>query len=115
MTKAIFLWTSANLRYFNVVVGAGGWVPPKPADILVQRYGDCKDHATLLRALLAAKGIDSQFVLVNIAPRYKATQLPSASFDHMITYVPELAQYLDPTDATGTFEVIPSYLADQPR
>ena len=114
IAKAIYLWTSANIRYFNVVIGAGGFVPHKPADILVQRYGDCKDHATLLRALLAAKGIDSQFVLVNIAPRYKATQLPAPFFDHMITYVPEFAQYLDPTDATGTFEVTPSYLADKP-
>ena len=114
MAKAIYLWTSANIRYFNVVIGAGGFVPHKPADILAQRYGDCKDHATLLRALLAAKGIDSQFVLVNIASRYKATQLPAPFFDHMITYVPELAQYLDPTDPTGTFEVTPSYLADKP-
>ena len=40
----------------------GGYTPHRATDVLSRNYGDCKDKATLLRALLKAVGIDSYAV-----------------------------------------------------
>jgi hypothetical protein len=66
--------------------------------VLENRYGDCKDHAGLLEAMLAAVGIDSTGVLVNSGNAYRLPEVPTLGvFNHMITYVPALDLYLDPT------------------
>jgi transglutaminase-like putative cysteine protease len=39
--------------------------------ILDKRYGDCKDHATLMEALLQTAGIASTPVLINAGNSYK--------------------------------------------
>lgn len=114
VARALFDWTSRNIRYFNVVLGSGGWLPHPPASILALRYGDCKDHATLLRAMLAAKGIASEYVVINTGRIYAGTTFPAAIFDHMIVYIPEFGLYLDPTDPTSTFESLPIGLVDKP-
>jgi transglutaminase-like putative cysteine protease len=73
---AIYQWVSRNIRYVAVFLGFGGVVPHTAQDVMKARYGDCKDHTTLLQALLAAKGIKSDPVLVNADSRY---WLPSAA------------------------------------
>ncbi|HEX3880863.1 MAG TPA: DUF3857 domain-containing protein, partial [Bryobacteraceae bacterium] len=40
----------------------GGYTPRPATDVLQKNYGDCKDKATLLRALLKGAGIDSYAV-----------------------------------------------------
>jgi transglutaminase-like putative cysteine protease len=112
---AIYDWVARNIRYFLVVLGQGGWEPHDTASILANRYGDCKDHSTLMRALLRSKGIDSQFVLINSQNRiYKPFDVPIVGFDHMILYLPEFDLYADPTVATGSFHALPGVLADKP-
>ena len=112
---AIYDWVAKNIRYFLVVLGQGGWEPHDTASILANRYGDCKDHTTLMRALLRAKGIESEFVLINSQVRaYKQYELPILGFDHMIIYLPEFDLYADPTVATGSLEALPVALADKP-
>lgn len=59
-----------NIRYVGIWLGNGGIVPHPAEDILQNRYGDCKDKATLLQALLAAKGIYSQQVLINLGDSF---------------------------------------------
>jgi hypothetical protein len=101
-------WVRHNIRYVGVYVGPGGVVPHPPAAVLANRYGDCKDHAGLLEALLAAVGIDSTGALVNSGNAYRLPEAPTLGvFNHMITYVPGLDLYLDPTADT----VSPGYLA----
>jgi transglutaminase-like putative cysteine protease len=113
--EAIFDWVAANIRYVNIVLGAGGLVPRPAASVLSNRYGDCKDHATLMRALLAAKGIASDYAFINAGrPIYKAFDLPIPSFDHVIVYVPELDIYADPTAKYSTFHSLPDDLYDSP-
>jgi hypothetical protein len=114
IARALFDWTSRNIRYFNVVLGSGGFFPHAPASILALRYGDCKDHAALLRAFLAAKGIESEHTLINLSRVYGDYSLPIPSFDHMILYVPEFALYLDPTDPTSNFDALSPALRDKP-
>ena len=107
--RLLYEWVSANIRYVNIVLGAGGFVPHKAADVLKNGYGDCKDHVMLLEALLAAKGIKSSPVLIRAAANtYKLP--PAASpflFDHLITYIPEFKLFADSTARHAPFGVLP--------
>jgi transglutaminase-like putative cysteine protease len=109
--KAIALseWVRRNIRYVGVYVGQGGVVPhPAPA-VLRTRYGDCKDHAILLHALLAAAGIDSTEALINAANAYRLPRTPTLGIlNHMINYVPSLKLYLDSTAESVSAGYLPS-------
>lgn len=98
--KALALseWVRRHIRYVAVHIGPGGVVPHPAATVLRQRYGDCKDHAVLLHALLAAAGIDSTEVLVNNGNAYRLPRTPTFGIlNHMINFVPALNLYLDST------------------
>ena len=98
--KALALsdWVRKHIRYVGVYIGAGGVVPHPAATVLENRYGDCKDHASLLEALLAAVGIDSTGALINSGNAYRLPTTPTLGvFNHVITYVPSLDLYLDST------------------
>jgi len=98
--KALALsdWVRRNIRYVAVYVGAGGVVPHAAPTVLENRYGDCKDHAALLEALLGAAGIDSSPALINSGNAYRLPSAPTLGiFNHVITYVPSLGLYLDST------------------
>jgi len=84
-----------------VIVDRSGLIPNTTEDILKRRYGDCKDHVTLLGALLKAKGIDSSPALINLGTAYTLTDLAVISpFNHVILYVPQEDLYLDSTAPT---------------
>ena len=108
--RKLYDWVSSNIRYVNIVLGAGGFLPHKAADVLKNRYGDCKDHVMLLEALLAAKGIKSSPVLIRAAqPVYKLPPSPSPYvFDHLISYIPEFQLFVDSTAQYAPFGVLPS-------
>lgn len=107
--KALSDWVRLNIRYVNVVLERGGFVPRPLDSILANGYGDCKDQATLLGALLKAKSIDSTQVLINAGNSYWMPE-PGAlqAFNHMITYVPSLDLYLDTTGRYVAFGTLPS-------
>lgn len=110
--KALALadWVRNNIRYVAVYVGPGGVVPHAASTVLENRYGDCKDHAVLLEALLEASGIASTPALINRGNAYRLPTAPTLGiFDHVITYIPELKLYLDSTAA----EIAPGYLPVQ--
>jgi len=112
---AIFDWVAKNIRYYQIVLNLGGLVPHEAGSVLANRYGDCKDHATLMRALLKAKNIDSSYVLINATNRvFRPYEVPTMSFDHMILYLPEFDLYVDPTAATAAFGVLPLAEHDRP-
>ena len=109
--KALALadWVRRNIRYVGVYIGAGGVVPHPAATVLANRYGDCKDHASLLEALLAAIGIDSSGALINSGNAYRLPRIPTLGvFNHVITYVPSLDLYLDSTAETIAAGYLPS-------
>ncbi len=76
-----------------------GSVVPHDADVvLANRMGDCKDHTTLLQALLAVKGIASTPTLINSDDAYTLPEAPCIeAFNHVITYIPSLDLYADST------------------
>ncbi|MFT3780599.1 MAG: DUF3857 domain-containing protein [Nibricoccus sp.] len=56
-----------QVNYISIVLNsanAGGMTPRNAAKVLQSNYGDCKDKATLLRALLASAGIESYPLVV---------------------------------------------------
>jgi transglutaminase-like putative cysteine protease len=109
--KALALanWVRKHIRYVGVYIGAGGVVPHPATTVLENRYGDCKDHASLLEALLAAVGIDSSGALINSGNAYRLPKIPTLGvFNHVITYVPSLELYLDSTADTIAAGYLPS-------
>jgi transglutaminase-like putative cysteine protease len=96
--RAIHQWVVEHIRYVAVYLGNGGLEPNSAADILRNRYGDCKDYTVVLAALLAAKGIDSTPALLGVD---LGTTLPAIAvlgrLNHAILYLPEFDLYLDGT------------------
>jgi Domain of Unknown Function with PDB structure (DUF3857)/Transglutaminase-like superfamily len=107
--EAIFDWVSRNIRYVAVYFGNGRYVPNETQKILSRRFGDCKDHATLLAALLAAKAIASEQALISVNPTYELAKTATLqAFNHVIVYIPALDIYVDPTVAFGAFSRLPT-------
>lgn len=113
--KAIFEWTQKNIRYMAIFLGQGGFVPHNAENILADRYGDCKDHTTLMRALLSVKGIDADFVLVNLGNTFRRTKIPSTVWqNHVVLYLPAFYMFVDPTDPETRFGELSPALAGKP-
>jgi len=100
------------LRYVAIEYGINGLRPRTPALVLQNRYGDCKDKANLLVALLADMGIEGRFCVLN---RGSTTDVnfPSWQFNHAIAYVPKAPEagqaedlWLDTTDSTAPFPTL---------
>lgn len=109
-TEALYRWVSKEIRYVGVFLGFGGFVPHSADEIANVRYGDCKDHVTILDALLAAKGIRSSTVLINAGNSlwlFKEAFTPY-QFNHVITYLPDFDLYVDSTTSSlAPFGVLP--------
>jgi len=74
-----------NIRYVAIEIGIGGFQPHAAQDVLTNGYGDCKDKATLLSAMLREAGIDSYYILINSDRDYLTPDFPSSlEFDHVI-------------------------------
>ena len=77
----------------------GGYTPHRAEDVLANNYGDCKDKATLMRALLKAAGIPSHTVaLYAMDRRHVRPEWPSPlQFNHAIVAVRVSAETALPT------------------
>lgn len=100
-------WVARNVRYVNIVLGVGGFVPPSADEVAQARFGDCKGHATLLNALLAAANIPSTSVLINAGPTYREPAVAGQVFNHMINYLPGLDTFVDTTSPYAAFGDLP--------
>ncbi len=113
--RAIHEWVATQVGYAGNCVGIGAVVPRDLDVVLQHRLGDCKDHATLLQALLAAQGIDSHQVLVNAGNLYRLPDVPVASLvNHVLNYIPALDLFADTTDPTASFGRLPFLLYAKP-
>jgi hypothetical protein len=80
-------YVQKNIRYFIVIRGIGGWQAHYAADIYRNRYGDCKDKATLMIAMLQAAGIHAHYLPVDSSRGFVDPAAPSRFGDHMITAI----------------------------
>ncbi|RLD99486.1 MAG: hypothetical protein DRI92_02165 [Aquificota bacterium] len=87
--RRIYNLVAQNIRYVGMGFGINGYKPHKAGDVLENRYGDCKDHATLLIAMLRVMGVKAYPVLIptqNVANMDPDMPRPTA-FDHEIAAV----------------------------
>jgi len=113
--RAISAWVKTNIRYVFVVLGSTRVVPNGAAAVLRNRYGDCKDHAVLMSALLAAKGIAAEHVLINGENAYTLPEPATMGYlNHVILFLPELGLYDDPTQQFSSFGVLAATEYDKP-
>lgn len=96
---AIYRWVIQNTHYVALELGIHGYRPYPVTQVFHRRFGDCKDKASLLIAMLHLAGIRSEFVLVRVRELGLVDPtVPSvADFDHAIVYVPGMNLYLDGT------------------
>jgi len=97
--RAIYQYVQRNTHYVGLEFGIHGWKPYEARQTLERGYGDCKDKATLLVAMLDAVDIEAQVVLLQTVVNGRASEEPANlhAFNHAIAYVPELDLYLDGT------------------
>jgi hypothetical protein len=97
---AIAGYLQTNFTYKAIEFGRRARIPQKPADIVRNKYGDCKDHALLAQQMLASVGVPASLALVSFNSPLRQ-DLPSLDqFDHMIVHLagPEGGRFLDCTD-----------------
>ncbi len=63
--QAIAAFVQKEIRYVAIELGIGGIQPHLARDIYANKYGDCKDKATLMSAMLKEIGVDSYYVDIN--------------------------------------------------
>ncbi|MBE9462811.1 DUF3857 domain-containing protein [Dyadobacter subterraneus] len=78
-----------EVRYLGIETGENSHKPHNPEDVFNQRYGDCKDKAFLLCALLRANKIDANPLLVDTYRKSHLSEyLPTpADFNHVVVHV----------------------------
>ena len=82
--EAIGEFVQKQIRYFVIEMGIGGDQPHPAADIFHNRYGDCKDKATLLSSMLSTVGIHSALMMVDDRRGSIDPDAPSTWGNHMI-------------------------------
>jgi hypothetical protein len=86
-TEAIAEFVQKQVRYFVVELGIGGHQPHYAGDIFRNRYGDCKDKATLLSAMLSTVGVHGTLVMVDSRRGVVDPDAPSIVGNHMIAAI----------------------------
>ena len=96
---AIYRYVIQNTHYVALEFGIHGYRPYPVTQVFHRRFGDCKDKASLLIAMLNYAGVPAEFVLTRTRDRglIDPTIASVADFDHAIVYVPALHRYLDGT------------------
>jgi tetratricopeptide (TPR) repeat protein len=103
LVRAAYDFVVTSTRYVGLEFGIHGYKPYRVDQVLTRRFGDCKDKAGLMQAILASLGIDSRIVLLRMRRLGRVPDRPAslAVFNHAILHVPELDLWLDGT-ATGS-------------
>ena len=105
--QAIYMWVQNHVKYVAFENGLEGFVPRQAADVCSKRYGDCKDMASILTAMLRISGLDASFTWIgtrSIPYSYHEVPLPVTD-NHMISAVKidKSWIFLDATDPNCVF------------
>jgi Domain of Unknown Function with PDB structure (DUF3857)/Transglutaminase-like superfamily len=84
--RAIASFAQREIRYVGLELGIGGYQPHPAPQIFAHRYGDCKDKATLVSAMLTEIGVESYYVVINSERGAVTTTTPPqiGIFNHVI-------------------------------
>jgi transglutaminase-like putative cysteine protease len=88
-----------STHYVALEFGIYSYKPYPVAQIYARRFGDCKDKASLMIALLRAAGIEAEIALVRTRSLGDVASGPAsiALFNHAIVYIPKYELWLDGT------------------
>ncbi len=97
--QAVYESVQRSTRYIAFEFGVHSYQPYSVALVERRGFGDCKDKAAMIVAMLRTIGVPAEFAMVRtrsagtVAARAYSVQL----FNHAMAYVPELNLYLDGT------------------
>ncbi len=114
--RALYRYVGTEFRYIGLDFGIGRYQPHTSAEVLTNRYGDCKDKHTLLAALLSAVGIESFPALVNGYQELDQSVPTPGQFNHLVTVVPRAngLLWLDTTPEVAPFGYLLTLFRDKP-
>jgi hypothetical protein len=130
--RSLARFVQKDVRYVAIQLGIGGWQPHTAPDVYTHKYGDCKDKATLLSAMLQEIGVESFYISINTTRGAITSETPAIRwFNHVILAVrlpadlrdssvlavvehPKLGRLLifDPTDEWTPFGALRGELQD---
>ncbi len=86
--RELCAFVQANIDYLEITLdrdALAGYRPHPAAEVLRNRYGDCKDKASLLISMLRAEGEDAHVLLLSAGDPFAVWEdWPSQSFNHAI-------------------------------
>jgi transglutaminase-like putative cysteine protease len=85
-----------QIRYVGIEIGIGNQQAHPAEEVFQKRYGDCKDKATLMVAMLDAVGIRATWVAVDDRRGVIDPGTPSGFGDHMIAAIEIPGSYDNP-------------------
>jgi hypothetical protein len=97
--RAVYESVQHGTRYVAFEFGVFSYQPYAVSTVEKRGFGDCKDTAAMIVALLRAVGVPAEFAMVRtrsegaVAPNAYSVEL----FNHAVAYVPELNLFLDGT------------------
>jgi hypothetical protein len=103
----LFDFVRSKIKYINIEIGYGAFIPNDVNKIFLLKQGDCKDKANLLCQALIYKGIDARLVCTSSSGYQTQMDFPClGSANHMICAVKRSSSwiFLDPTEENGVYQ-----------
>lgn len=94
--QAVAAFMQQKIRYVGIEIGIGGYRPHPAEQVFRDRYGDCKDKATLLISMLDALHVRATWVLVDTHRGFVDPDVPSLAGNHAIAAIELPSGYADP-------------------
>ncbi len=113
--QALYDYVSTSIRYVDLPLGQGSWVPHSAAEVISNKYGDSADKHILLAAMLKAVGIPADAVLIPYTHKLDASVPSPGQLDHVITAIPLEGKliWMDSTTEVAPFQLLASPLREK--
>lgn len=108
--KALTYWVRRNIRYVSVMSSKHRYTPHLPAEVLQNRYGDCKDQAQLLAVMLKHIGLETYHVSLGMRGDGQIVrEVPSPWSTHALLLVKINDRYywIDTTTTAAAWDFLP--------
>ncbi|NDV79463.1 DUF3857 domain-containing protein [Dysgonomonas sp. 511] len=87
--KILYEYLQANSRYVSIQLGIGGFQPIEAASVVKSGFGDCKGLSNVMKAMLKAVGIESNYCEISMKEKELHSNFANVSqTDHAILLVP---------------------------
>jgi len=102
--EAIAAWCQEQVRYEQVYLAHGEFIPNDVKAVFARKYGDCKDYAVLMYAMAQAVGVEPHLALCRRGQGFKfRPEIAVAQFNHMILHYSDGSRnyWYDGTNGAG--------------